>query len=134
MVASPLAAKYYSQRASAGLLITEASQVSQQGYGFQGTPGIYSKQQVAGWKRVTKAVHASGGRIFIQIWHVGRIAHSSLQPGGSAPVAPSAIRPGYKTRVNGTFMDVSEPRALELFEIPGNGSQFSLNSEVRSLS
>ena len=119
MVASPLSAKYYSQRASAGLLITEASQISQQGYGFQGTPGIYSKEQIAGWQRVTETVHASGGRIFIQIWHVGRIGHSSLQPGGSAPVAPSAIRAARKTRVNGTYTDVSEPRALELSEIPG---------------
>jgi N-ethylmaleimide reductase len=119
MVPSPLAVDYYAQRASAGLLITEASQVSQQGQGYQDTPGIYSDEQVAGWRKVTDAVHARGGRIFIQIWHVGRISHTSLQPGGGKPVAPSAIRTKGKTFVNGTFTDISEPRALELSEIPG---------------
>jgi len=118
-VPSPLAADYYGQRASAGLLITEASQVSQQGQGYQDTPGIYSKEQVAGWKKVTDRVHEHGGRIFIQIWHVGRISHVALQVNGGAPVAPSAIRAKGKTFVNGQFADVSEPRALELAEIPG---------------
>ena len=88
MVPSPLAVDYYGQRASAGLLITEASQVSQQGQGYQDTPGIYSKEQVAGWRKVTDRVHERGGRIFIQIWHVGRISHDSLQPDGGKPVAP----------------------------------------------
>ena len=78
-VPGPLAAEYYSQRASAGLLITEASQISQQGQGYQDTPGIYSPEQVAGWKQVTDAVHAKGGHIFIQLWHVGRISHTSLE-------------------------------------------------------
>ncbi|MGY4477294.1 N-ethylmaleimide reductase [Bradyrhizobium sp. USDA 3364] len=119
MVPSPLAVDYYGQRASAGLLITEASQVSQQGQGYQDTPGIYSKEQVEGWRKVTDRVHECGGRIFIQIWHVGRISHTSLQPNGGAPVAPSAIRAKGKTFVNGTFADVSEPRALELSEIAG---------------
>lgn len=119
MVPSPLAVEYYGQRASAGLLITEASQVSQQGQGYQDTPGIYSKEQVEGWRRVTDRVHERGGRIFIQIWHVGRISHTSLQAGGGKPVAPSAIRAKGKTFVNGTFADISEPRALELSEIPG---------------
>ena len=119
LVPSPLAVEYYGQRASAGLLITEASQVSQQGQGYQDTPGIYSKEQVAGWRKVTERVHARGGRIFIQIWHVGRISHTSLQPDGGAPVAPSAIRAKGKTFVGGTFTDISEPRALELSEIPG---------------
>ena len=119
MVPSPLAVEYYAQRASAGLLITEASQVSQQGQGYQDTPGIYSKEQVAGWKKITDAVHARGGRISIQLWHVGRISHTSLQPNGGAPVGPSAIRAKGKTFVNGTFTDISEPRALELSEIPG---------------
>ncbi len=105
MVPSPLATDYYGQRASAGLLITEASQVSQQGQGYQDTPGIYSKEQVAGWRKVTDRVHEKGGRIFIQIWHVGRISHDSLQPNGSKPVAPSAIRAKGKTFVNGTFTD-----------------------------
>ena len=119
MVPSPLAVEYYGQRASAGLLITEASQVSQQGQGYQDTPGIYSKEQVAGWRKVTDRVHDNGGRIFIQLWHVGRVSHISLQPNGGAPVAPSAVRAKGKTFVGGTFADISEPRALELSEIPG---------------
>jgi N-ethylmaleimide reductase len=119
MLPSPLAVDYYGQRASAGLLITEASQVSQQGQGYQDTPGIYSTEQVAGWRKVTDRVHERGGRIFIQIWHVGRISHVTLQANGGAPVGPSAIRAKGKTFVNGTFADVSEPRALELSEIPG---------------
>ena len=118
-VPSPLAADYYGQRASAGLLVTEASQVSHQGQGYQDTPGIYSKAQVEGWKKVTDRVHEHGGRIFIQLWHVGRISHVALQPNGGKPVAPSAIRAKGKTFVNGTFADVSEPRELELSEIPG---------------
>jgi N-ethylmaleimide reductase len=119
LVPNPQAVDYYGQRASAGLLITEASQVSQQGQGYQDTPGIYSKEQIAGWRKVTDRVHEHGGRIFIQLWHVGRISHTSLQPSNGAPVAPSAIRAKGKTFVGGTFADVSEPRALELSEIPG---------------
>ncbi len=119
MVPSPLAIDYYGQRASAGLLISEASQVSQQGQGYQDTPGIYSKDQVAAWKKITDRVHERGGRIFIQLWHVGRVSHTALQPGGGKPVAPSAIRAKGKTFVNGTFTEISEPRALELSEIPG---------------
>src|SRR5579871_3328855 len=118
MVPSPLAVDYYGQRASAGLLVTEATQISQKGQGYQDTPGIYSKEQVAGWKKVTDRVHERGGRIFVQLWHVGRISHVSLQPSGGKPVAPSAIRANGKTFVNGTFADVSEPRALDLSEIP----------------
>ena len=119
LVPSPLAVDYYGQRASAGLLITEASQISQQGQGYQDTPGIYSKEQVAGWRKVTDRVHERGGRIFIQLWHVGRISHTSLQPNGGAPVAPSAIPAKGKTFVNNSFADVSAPRALTLEEIPG---------------
>jgi N-ethylmaleimide reductase len=119
LVPNPLAVEYYGQRASAGLLISEATQVSQQGQGYQDTPGIYSREQIAGWRKVTDRVHAQGGRIFLQLWHVGRISHTSLQPNGGAPVAPSAIRAKTKTFVNGTFADVSEPRALELSEILG---------------
>src|ERR1700738_3019800 len=119
MVPSPLATEYYGQRASAGLLVSEASQVSQQGQGYQDTPGIYSKEQVAGWRKVTNRVHERGGRIFIQIWHVGRISHTSLQPNGGAPGARSAIRAKGKNFVGGTFTDISEPRALTLEEIPG---------------
>src|SRR6201995_2271512 len=119
LVPNPLAVEYYGQRASAGLLISEASQVSQQGQGYQDTPGIYSKEQVAGWRKVTDRVHERGGRIFLQAWHVGRISHVDLQDKGAAPVAPSAIRAKGKTFVGGAFADVSEPRALALDEIPG---------------
>jgi N-ethylmaleimide reductase len=129
MVPSPLAVEYYGQRASAGLLVTEASQVSQQGQGYQDTPGIYSKEQVAGWRKVTDRVHERGGRIFIQIWHVGRVSHDSLQPNGGKPVAPSAIRAKGKTFVNGIFTEISEPRALELSEIPDIIDDFKRGTE-----
>jgi N-ethylmaleimide reductase len=119
LVPNPLAVEYYGQRASAGLLVSEATQVSQQGQGYQDTPGIYSQEQVAGWRKVTDRVHARGGRIFLQLWHVGRISHVSLQENNQAPVAPSAIRAKGKTFVGGTFAEVSEPRALSLQEIPG---------------
>lgn len=115
---SPLAAEYYAQRASAGLIITEATQVSKQAQGYQDTPGIYTPEQIAGWRKVTDAVHAKGGRIFVQLWHVGRVSHVDLHD-GEAPVAPSAIRAEAKTFVNNGFAEVSEPRALEVDEIPG---------------
>lgn len=118
-VPSDLAPQYYAMRADAGLLITEASQISQQGQGYQDTPGIYTDAQVEGWKKVTDAVHAKGGRIFIQLWHVGRVSHTSLQPNGGAPVAPSALTAATKTFVNNGFAETSAPRALELSEIPG---------------
>ncbi len=115
-----LNAEYYAQRASAGLIISEATQISPTAKGYAWTPGIYSPEQVAGWKLVTAAVHAQGGTIFAQLWHVGRISHPSLQPGGRAPVAPSALTPiGQKTFIeNGTFADIGQPRALTLEEIP----------------
>ncbi|WP_415916081.1 alkene reductase [Xanthomonas arboricola] len=119
LVPSALAATYYAQRASAGLLITEATQISPQAQGYQDTPGLYTPEQIAGWRAVTDAVHAKGGRIFVQLWHVGRVSHVDLQPGGAAPVAPSAIRAATKVFVNNGFADVSEPRALELHELPG---------------
>ncbi|NQD80942.1 alkene reductase [Pseudomonas sp. CrR14] len=118
LVPSELAATYYAQRASAGLIISEATQVSAQAQGYQDTPGLYTAEQIAGWRKVTDAVHAKGGRIFVQLWHVGRVSHVDLQPGGNAPVAPSAIRAATKTFVNNGFHDVSEPRALELDELP----------------
>ncbi|MDE3812560.1 alkene reductase [Sinorhizobium meliloti] len=118
-VPSDLAAEYYAQRASAGLLISEATQISQQGQGYQDTPGIYSQAQIDGWRKVTTAVHAKGGRIFVQLWHVGRVSHVDLQENGATPVAPSAIRAETKTFVNNAFVDVSDPRALELDELPG---------------
>lgn len=119
LVPGELAATYYAQRATAGLLITEATQISAQAQGYQDTPGIYTQAQIDGWRKVTDAVHAKGGRIFVQLWHVGRISHVDLQPGGAAPVAPSAIRAETKTFVNNGFFDVSVPRALETTEIKG---------------
>lgn len=119
LVPTALMAEYYAQRASAGLIIAEASQISQQGQGYQDTPGIYNAQQVAGWRRVTEAVHRQGGHIFLQLWHVGRVSHSQLQPGGALPVAPSAIQADALTFVNGEFVAASEPRALALDEIGG---------------
>ncbi len=118
LVPSELAAEYYGQRASAGLIITEATQVSRQAQGYQDTPGLYTPEQIAGWQKVTDAVHARGGRIFVQLWHVGRVSHIDLL-GGDAPVAPSAIRAATKTFVSNGFADVSEPRALAFEELPG---------------
>lgn len=115
-----LNAEYYAQRASAGLIISEATQVCQQGQGYPATPGIHSPEQVAGWRLVTDAVHAAGGRIFLQLWHVGRISHSSHQPNGELPVAPSAL----PAQNSGTFTadwqptPILTPRALETNEIP----------------
>ncbi|WP_454743599.1 alkene reductase [Cupriavidus necator] len=123
-VPGELAATYYSQRASAGLLISEATQISRQGQGYQDTPGIYTQAQIDGWRPVTDAVHAKGGRIFLQLWHVGRVSHVDLQENGAAPVAPSAIQAGTKTFVNNGFADVSEPRELELDELPGIVNDF----------
>ncbi len=119
LVPSEFAATYYCQRASAGLIITEATQISPQAQGYQDTPGIYTQAQIDGWRKVTAAVHAKGGKIFLQIWHVGRVSNVAVQPSGGAPVAPSAIRAATKTFVNNGFADVSEPRALELEELPG---------------
>ena len=118
-VPSPLAPIYYGQRASAGLLITEATQVCPEGQGYPRTPGIHSAEQVAGWKKVTDAVHANGGRIFLQLWHVGRISHSSLQPGGKLPVAPSAIRPAGRAVTTSGLVPFETPRALDADELPG---------------
>ena len=118
-VPGELAVTYYRQRASAGLLISEATQVSQQGQGYQDTPGIYSQAQIEGWRKVTDAVHAEGGRIFLQLWHVGRVSHVDLQENGVAPVAPSTIRAKTRVFVNNAFVEVSEPRALALEELPG---------------
>lgn len=119
LVPGPHAAEYNAQRATAGLIITEATQISPQAQGYQDTPGIYTSEQIAGWRVITDAVHAKGGRIFLQIWHVGRVSHVDLQPGGAAPVAPSAIASGTKTFVNNGFAETSTPRALTLEEIPG---------------
>ncbi|MHA3115776.1 alkene reductase [Acinetobacter sp. ANC 4635] len=124
LVPSEFAADYYAQRASAGLIISEATQISPQAQGYQDTPGLYTPEQIDAWRKVTDAVHAKGGKIFVQLWHVGRISHIDLQPNGASPVAPSAIRANTKTFVNNTFTEVSEPRALELHEIPVIVSDF----------
>jgi len=118
-VPSDLAVQYYAQRATAGLIVTEASQISQQGKGYAFTPGIYTDEQVAGWRRVTDAVHAKGGKIVIQLWHVGRISHPDLQPGGQLPVAPSAIAPEGQAFTESGFKPHVAPRALETDEIAG---------------
>lgn len=114
---SPLAAEYYGQRAHAGLIITEATQISPEGKGYLNTPGIHAPEHVAAWARITEAVHAHGGLIALQLWHVGRISHVSLQEGGRQPVAPSAIRANAKTFTAQGFEEVSEPRALETGEV-----------------
>jgi len=111
-------AEYYAQRAGAGLIITEGTQISPEAKGYAWTPGIHSAAQVAGWKAVTEAVHARGGKIAAQLWHVGRISHNSLQPDGAAPVAPSAIGAASKTFDGTGFVETAVPRALELAEIP----------------
>ena len=118
-VPSPLAVEYYRQRADAGLIVTEATQISPLGQGYLDTPGIYSREQVEGWKAVTRAVHERGGKIVVQLWHVGRISHVSLLPEGEVPVAPSAIPAKSKTFTRNGFEDVSAPRALALDELPG---------------
>jgi N-ethylmaleimide reductase len=120
-----LNAMYYAQRASAGLIITEASQVSPQGVGYPRTPGMYSDEQVAGWRLVTSAVHARGGRIFAQLWHVGRVSHPLLQPGRALPVAPSAIAPEGKAMTPAGLQPFVTPRALATHEIPDIVAQFA---------
>ncbi|MGF1516718.1 MAG: alkene reductase [Nodosilinea sp.] len=115
---------YYEQRASAGLIITEASQISPQGMGYPATPGIHSAEQIAGWQQITQAVHAKDGRIFVQLWHVGRISHPSLQPDGATPVAPSAIQPKGDAMTYEGMQRFVTPRALELDEIPGIVEQY----------
>jgi N-ethylmaleimide reductase len=118
-IPGPLNAEYYAQRASAGLIIAEATQISRQGQGYAFTPGIHDAEQVEGWKQVTNAVHRAGGRIVLQLWHVGRISHPSLQPDGGLPVAPSAIKPEGKAFTEAGFQDFVTPRTLETREIAG---------------
>ena len=121
-IAPAIAATYYAQRASAGLLITEATAISHQAQGYADVPGLYGSEQLDSWKNVTRAVHAAGGKIVVQLWHVGRVSHTSLQPDGGAPVAPSAITAKTKTVLiqDGvpTFVETSAPRALRAEELP----------------
>ena len=124
---TPLMAAYYAQRADpvngAGLIVTEATAISHQGQGYSDVPGIWSAEQIKGWRLTTDAVHAAGGKIVVQLWHVGRVSHNELQPGGQAPVAPSAITAKTKTVLihDGVphFYETSAPRALDITEIPG---------------
>ncbi len=128
-VPGELHARYYAQRAEAGLIVAEAARVSPQATGYVATPGIFSDPQVAGWRGVTDAVHAAGGAIFCQLWHVGRVSHTMFQPGGAAPVAPSAI--AAPTQVFGPdgLLDTSAPRALSAQEIPGVVAEFRAAAE-----
>ncbi len=127
-VPNPLAVTYYTQRASAGLIITEATQVSPQGIGYIRTPGIHSPEQVSGWKKVTSAVHQAGGRIFLQLWHVGRVSHPDFL-GGELPVAPSALPVDGYTHTPLGKKKIVTPRALDLSEIPGIIEQFRKGAE-----
>ena len=121
-IPGPWAAAYYTQRATAGLIITEATAITQQGQGYSDVPGLYGTEQLDAWKKVTHDVHAAGGKIVVQLWHVGRVSHTSLQPDHGAPVAPSSITAKTKTVLisNGVpvFVETSEPRALRAQELP----------------
>jgi N-ethylmaleimide reductase len=117
-VPTEMNAEYYAQRASAGLIISEATNISQQGKGYAFTPGIYTQDQIAGWKLVTDAVHKKNGLIFCQLWHVGRISHPSLQPNNELPVSASAVKPNQQAFTETGMQDCVTPRALELIEIP----------------
>ncbi len=118
-VPQPINAEYYAQRASSGLIITEATPISATAHGYPATPGIHDAEQVEGWKLVTNAVHAKGGKIVLQLWHVGRISHPSLQPGNALPVAPSAIKPAGQAFTYEGLQDFVTPRALAIEELPG---------------
>jgi N-ethylmaleimide reductase len=123
-VPQDLNVEYYAQRAGAGLIISEGSQVSPQGVGYPATPGIHNRAQILGWRRITDAVHARRGRIFLQLWHVGRISHPSLQMDGALPVAPSAIKPAGQASTCQGLQDLVTPRALTIGEIPDIVAQF----------
>jgi N-ethylmaleimide reductase len=117
-VPTPLVAEYYRQRASAGLILTEASPICPEAHGYPRTPGIHSAAQIAGWRQVTDVVHGAGGKIALQLWHVGRISHPDLQPGGQLPVAPSALRAAGQTFTGQGMKDFVTPRALDIAELP----------------
>jgi N-ethylmaleimide reductase len=124
-VPKPMTVTYYAQRATAGLLITEATQISEKATGYMFTPGVYTEEQAVGWQAVTEAVHRAGGRIFNQIWHAGRVSHPSLQPGGTDPIAPSAIRANTMVFTPNGLQTAAQPRALAIDEIPTIVSQFA---------
>ena len=118
-VPNDLNVEYYTQRASAGLIISEATSVSPSGYGYPNTPGIHTEAQVAGWKKITSEVHAKGGHMYLQLWHVGRISHPAYQEDGTQPVAPSSIKPKGQVFTGTAMEEYVTPRALETSEIPG---------------
>jgi len=121
--------EYYAQRASAALIITEATHVLPQGIGYPFTPGIGTEEQIAGWKKVVDAVHARGGRIFLQLWHVGRISHRVMQENNELPVSASAIKPAGELYTGKEMTEFETPRALELEEIQGIVEYFRLGAE-----
>tara|TARA_E500000318_G_scaffold1676_9_gene2339 strand:+ start:2809 stop:3933 length:1125 start_codon:yes stop_codon:yes gene_type:complete len=126
-VPNDMMAEYYRQRAGAGLIIAEATPVSLRGHGYYGAPGVHSDEQEAGWKRVTDAVHEGGGRIVLQLWHVGRVSHYKMQPGNQPPVSSTDVPSGSQTYIDGSFerVDNSTPRMLEEHEIPEIVSEFA---------
>jgi len=128
-VPTELMAKYYAQRASAGLIIAEATCISPQAVGYPDTPGIWNGEQMAGWARITQAVHEAGGHIVCQLWHVGRISHPSLQPEGGLPAAPSAIQPAGEIRTAHGMQPFVTPRALELSELPAIVDQYRIAAQ-----
>ncbi len=123
-VPAKISVPYYVQRASAGLIVTEGTQVSARGQGYAKTPGIYNDAQISGWKAVTDAVHSAGGRIFLQLWHVGRISHPSVQPNGGVPVAPSALKPVGQIMTAQGMQDFVTPHALTTAEIASVVEEF----------
>ena len=129
LVPTPLMAEYYRQRAGAGLIVTEATVVNNTAQGYPHTPGVYTPEQVAGWRRVTDAVHAAGGKIVLQLWHVGRISHPLYQPNGALPVAPSAVAPRVQIFTPQGPLPAPTPRALEADEIRGIVDDFGRAAE-----
>jgi len=123
-VPNELNAEYYAQRAGAGLIVVESTAISAQGLGWIDSPGVYTPEQIRGWRRVTDAVHARHGRIFVQLWHTGRCSHVSVQPGGQSPVAPSVVPSRGRSRTPLGRLEHSPPRAIELHEIPGIIDQY----------
>ncbi len=128
-VPTPLMTEYYRQRASAGLIVTEGSQVSAQGKGYMRTPGIFTAAQIKGWQQVTEAVHQQGGRIFLQLWHVGRLSHALVQPNGNQPVAPSAIKADGELYTPEGLKAYEVPRALGIDEIAAVVADFRQAAE-----
>lgn len=122
-------AEYYAQRAGAGLIVTEGVNISAQGRGYAGTPGIWTEAQTEGWSKVTEAVHRAGGKIVLQLWHVGRLSHVDLQPDAAAPVAPSAIRGGGTVFTHAGAVEPSMPRALLTEELPGIVEQYRMAAQ-----